>query len=285
VRKIATRQSTTSTGRVHRDFACARAIASQLLREAGIRASKRTIQRDLVAMGAKCRVRRPVPTRKPADFACRLEYARRYVGVSARRFVFSDECWVTANEGGRYMWIFDGEEVLPRERQSKWNVSAIQIWAACGWGYKGPIVMFPAKAFKTEEDGERVFKAFRLNADQYKRRCLSKIVPFLQESGRIFVQDGAKSHAAGSVAAYLSRKNVETAIKFPAYSPDLNMAECIWSVLKDAVGLKYPDPTDIEDLKVKIQEAWDELPMKTINQICGKYAQHLAKVVARKGRT
>lgn len=257
-------------------FSTARSIQGQLQLR-GIKCSVRTVRRDLRSLGGRCVVRRRVPTRQPDQLQARKLYAKKYQKYASRRFVFSDEAWITSNEcTGATQWIFKDPRTqqfsprFPLERKTKWNVSALQVWASCGVGFKGPIVIFPSWKW---EGGSK--KGWRMTKEQYIRRCLAKIAPQLAAEKRLFIQDGARCHSNKQVFEYCLRKGI-TLVEFAPYCPDLNRQEVIWSLLKKRVGEKVP--TDLEDLRKKIVEAWNELPQQDIDRVCKSYKQSLEKV-------
>lgn len=274
-----------------RTFGSARSIKSELTKS-GINVSARTVTRDLRALGAKCLVRPRVPTRREPDRQARLAFARRCLsrrGIE-KLLVFSDECWLTCNErSGRTQWCFPTsssrssgkravrERPLPRETKSKWNVASVQVWAACGYGFKSDLIIFPA--FQNNDEGAR--QAFRLNKYTYIRRCLSKIAPRLSNSRRIFLQDGARSHCNAHVKSYLDRKKIKFEDNFPAYSPDLNLQENAWMMLKERLGQLVP--TTLEELCSKAKEAWASIPQSAINRMSLKYLQRLQTLTNSNG--
>jgi transposase len=142
------------------------------------------------------------------------------------------------------------------------------IWGCVGWNYKSKLVILPAKQ---QKDGE--LRSFRLDSSQYIRRCLSAVSTELVRKGRIFQQDGARSHVSKQTLAYLKKKKLEVLEKWPPYSPDLSPIERIWHELQKRVGERCPMTTD-ELIKVA-QEEWEKLPMSLIN----KHVKHFATQV------
>lgn len=268
---------------VYRKFATARSIVAQLS-VMGITASRKTVCRDLRKMKYRCLVRPRVPTRLPKDFAARKAFAQKYLRVRgfAKRVVFSDECWVSTIEAtGRTMWCCKGEPPLPRESQSRFNSSAVMVWASCGWNWKGPLVILPA--FVDDFDAPSGKKAFRLDRYGYVRRCLCKITANLKAQNRIFQQDGARAHANAHVAAYLHGKGIQFIEEWPAHSPDINPQEQVWALLKEKLGALVP--RDLQDLITKVKQAWAAVTQEEINALVRNYRQKLQNLQRSNGES
>jgi transposase len=238
-------------------YPSAKGIRDALQRYHGVRVSKSTVRRDLIASKLVSRVRPAVPTRTTRDRVLRRKFARRALRMPMRRIVFSDETWLTCNEQtGRRQWCKRRERPLPRERQARWNIPTMMVWAAVGYNYKSPLILFPTKHVVNGE-----LKPFRLNADLYCDKCLRRVAVALQ--GKLFQQDGARAHAAKTTREYLAASNIEVLRDFPPYSPDLNMIEPLWKELADRVGALCP--MTLEELKKAARRAWRELPMTVVN--------------------
>jgi hypothetical protein len=222
----------------------------------------RHVRRELNAAGLKCYTRPCHATRSTGDMNKKAAFARKYRHVDWRRIVFSDETWLTCNERtGKGMWCTTRKNVLPIEKKARWNVPSIMVWATIGYDWKGPLVVFPSKKV---EDGER--RQFRLDAAAYIRRCLSTVAVKLNDENRLFQQDGARSHAAKTVSAYLVRKGVDFIADWPPYSPEMNAIERVWKELHELVGRRTPRTQD--ELIAAARSAWEELPQATINAQC-----------------
>lgn len=231
--------------------------------------STRHVRRELNAAGLKCYIRPCHATRGKADLQKRAQFAAKYVTVNWRRLVFSDETWLTCNERtGKCHWTTCRAKVLPIEKKARWNVASIMVWATAGFGWKGPLVVFPSKKMV---DGER--RQFRLDAAAYVRRCLSTVAADLKRENRLFQHDGARSHAASSVKAYLGRKGVEYIDDWPPYTPEWNAIERIWKELHALVGKRTPRSQ--EELIAAAHAAWNELPQSVIDAQCGHFRTQL----------
>jgi hypothetical protein len=252
-------------------FPSSASIAEQLQKETGIRVSARQIRSDLKLVKGRSRVRPKVPTREAKDISARRSWCRRNLKVPFKRWCFSDETWVTTNEQTcRTCWVFDGEQPLPREFKSRFNIPSCQVWFAFGWDWKSPVVVFPAKM---NCDGE--VKAFRLSADSYVRRCLSVVSAHFSNTDKILVQDGARSHVARTVRQYALRKGMNLTFDWPPYSPVLNVAEEVNSIFKQRVAELVP--TTLEELVCACHKAWADLPQSILNAFVKSFQDKMKK--------
>ena len=261
-------------------FPTSKLVQKELAAVHGIVVSHQTVRRDAKALQLANYVRPAVPTRTTGDLMKKRAFAQRMLKEKrAKKFqdcdlVVSDETWANTNERtGRTMYALKKLSVLPREAKARYNIPSCMVWYACGVDWKSEIVILPAKM---DKDGET--RAFRLSAPQYIRRCLSKIKKHFEANPRlVLLQDGARAHVAKSVRAYLQKNKIRWLEDWPPYSPELNPCEYVHNELKNRVGMKFPRTLD--ELKVAIKEAWDELPQETIAAHVKNFSAKLLRVL------
>jgi transposase len=236
----------------------------------------RHVRRELAEGGMTYYIRPRHATRSRGDLKRRMDFAIKYRRADWRRIVFSDESWLTCNERtGKGQYAVSRSEVLPIESKCRWNVPSIMVWSTIGYGWKGPLIVFPSKKM---EDGER--RQFRLDAPAYVRRCLSTVTEKLKNEKRLFQQDGARAHIAKSVKGYLERKAVDYIPDWPPYTPEWNAIERIWNELHDLVGKRTPRTA--EELIAAAHAAWEELPQRVIDAHCKHF--HTQMLAFSRGR-
>lgn len=257
-------------GRTWPAYGSPRAL-QRVLPSHGVRpVSRRLVASDLSAMGLKSYVRPTTPTRRVCDLERRRAFARRELRRNHRRLVFTDESWISCNETtGKRQIAKNRAQVVPREKKSRWNLPCAMIWAAIGYNYKGPLVVFPTQRTGTEQ------RCFRLDASGYRRRCLQRIVPEVRRRNLTLMHDGARSHAASSTMQYLRTKGVNVLEDFPPYSPDFNMIEPIWRILQERIGARCP--TTLDELVQAAKIEWELLPQALINNFVDHFKSALKK--------
>ena len=102
----------------------------------------------------------------------------------------------------------------------------------------------------------------RVKAQIYKNIVQDHVVPIIQNSGfdrATFMQDNAPCHKAKVVMSYLSEQDFEI-MDWPPQSPDLDPIENLWKTL--GVKVMERNPTNTEDLRVKLQEKWSKISIE-----------------------
>lgn len=257
-------------GIIQLQYPSARAIHAALTRS-GTLVSLKSIKRDLQAKGFRNLVRPVVSTRSPKQLAEKRRFAKQeYRDIRAGRKqlpFFSDECWVSTAEGGcRTMWVQHRSQLLPRERKCRWNEAAsLQVWGVVGLNYRYLHIM---PRYQSNDDGKEV--GYTLNSERYIRTCIAPIRAQLR--GHRLQQDGARCHHSVAVKNYLMRNGIET-FNWPASSPELNMIERVWSILKSAVAELAP--TSESELRRAIRTAWNAIPVEVMNRTVNGYLPSL----------
>ena len=105
--------------------------------------------------------------------------------------------------------------------------------------------------------------------------CINEIiffrVPFFLNSSLpnkyecdMFMQDGVSRYRSKVVSDFLKKKNIKM-LDWPGNSPDLNLIENLWPILKDKVADKHP--TIAKDLELA-KRIWTQ-------KITAEYCKHL----------
>ena len=119
----------------------------------------------------------------------------------------------------------------------------------------------------------------RVNAQIYKNIVKDHVVPIIQNSGfdrATFMQDNAPCQEAKVVMSYLSEQDFEI-MDWPPQSPDLNPIENFWKTL--GVKVMERNPTNTEDLWVKLQEEWSKISIENCQELIRSCCRRCAAVI------
>lgn len=255
-------------------FASVRAVHAQLLRDGGALVCLKTVRRDIKSLGYRSLVRPTVSTRNDTQVNAKRSFARRELLLLRNGGAlpyFSDESWITTAEGHlcRTQWVKLREDLIPREKKCRWNETcSLQVWGVIGKNFRH-IKILPR--WKTNEEGKRT--GYTLDSRKYINVCLAGVVGALR--GRRLQQDGAKAHQNKAVQKYLAGKGVAT-----MESPELNMIERVWFILK--LGVAERAPQNEAELRVAINAAWDAIPRSVMNATVAGYEGALKRAVQRR---
>jgi len=194
--------------------------------------------------------------------------------------IFSDEVWAM---GGPFTTSYvtvkkDGSDCyLPENLQHKYS--------------KRPAWMFHGFIFKGRK-GIGIFwekEWGNINSASYNTYVLLKVQAFMNENpGLIFMQDIAPSHQSEITKRNLRKRGI-TYIKWPRYSPDLNLIEHVWAWMKQYIQEHYwearydPSRIPLDRLREIIWEAWLAVPDTFIQKLVDSWWDRCRAVIDAKG--
>ncbi len=120
-----------------------------------------------------------------------------------------------------------------------------------------------------------------IDAKVYQRIIQECIITPQHTEWEKLLQDNAPAHVAGSTLDFLDAQGIDLVDPFPPSSPDLNPIELVWSWMKREVDKQYP--TNRDQLKICIQQAWDKLPQSTIQGFISHLKTAVNRVIEKGG--
>jgi len=206
--------------------------------------------------------------------AKRLRFANKFVNVDWSPIVFTDEVKIETSAHGM-TWVRRPPGTRHHNRYIKEvNRSGrctIMVWGAMT--SEGLLPLVPIEG--------------TLNRWNYVQDILkTTILPYKQEhDDMVLMHDGAAAHRANYVKEWLKRQNIRV-LPWPSTSPDLNIIENFWNLLKEEIGpLNHVGPNQKEKLWEIITAAWDRLGerMDVIKNLYESMNKRMEMVIERGG--
>jgi transposase len=253
----------------------------QLGQELGIEASGRTIKNALNQIGycKRTACRKRWLTHQAQEI--RLQYARErdHWYNEWRQVYFSDEVHFQLNKGRGVNIIRKSDERYCEDciqyciKAKKVNLHA---WAAVGYNYKGPLTFYTGRG-----GGDALTQEYY--RDKILQPCMEHIVK--HNPHIILLEDGDGSHGNRShdncVRVYKDSIGLQV-LKNPPSSPDLNVIENVWRILKQRIKKRIF--RNEEHLKQGILEEWDKITLEEINDLVRTMKERIDEVILRRGK-
>ena len=132
--------------------------------------------------------------------------------------------------------------------------------------------------------GKLCFLKKTVNAAVYRDVLETFLIPTIEEQfgeeDIIFQQDLAPAHAAKSTKDWFAEKQLEV-LAWPANSPDLNVIENLWAIVKRKIRVRKP--TTLDQLKQNIASAWEAVSAETCDKLVKSMPRRLQAVIQAKG--
>ena len=213
----------------------------------------------------------------------RLEFARQAINWSQERLysqMFSDEVWAM---GGAHTLSFvtvkedNSDRLQPENLQHKYSkCPAWMFWGTLVRGTKGPCV------FIEKEWGN-------ISSEVYNTHVLSRVEEYCtQNPGCWFMQDNAPAHRSIETRIHLLERRIRW-IRWPTYSPDLNLIEHVWNWMKNWIQEHYwrarynPSKITLAQLRQIILDAWNAVPDSYIKSLYGSWRARCQAVIDAQG--
>ncbi|KAI4884765.1 hypothetical protein NFI96_025159 [Prochilodus magdalenae] len=217
-------------------------------KQTGADVSRSTTYRRLRELGFKSRVPAVKPMLNKKQMEKRLKWAKEHgewTAEDCQKVVFSDEsrfCISFGDQGPR-VWRRGGKTYNHEcvKRSVKFPQS-VMVWGC----------------MSARGVGKLCFLKKTVNAAVYQNVLETFLIPTVEEQfgeeDFIFQQDLAPAHAAKSTKDWFTKKQLEV-LAWPANSPDLNVIENLWAIVKRKI--RDRKPTTLDQLKQNIATAWE----------------------------
>ena len=244
----------------------ARWSAKTIIHELNIEASARTVRRRL---SEEFDLKSRNPAKKPflskKNVADRLKFCQLYKDWSEEQWLsvmFSDETMVRQFQGTQTkVRRPTGQRFNPKYTVSTVKApSSVMVWGSISGYGRGALWIMPKNTTITAK--------IYLEILQDRLQTHKGI-----HNATHFQHDGAPVHTAKIVKAWLECNNIQMLVPWPGSSPDLNIIENCWTLLKSEVSKR--NPKSHQDLINTIKEVW-------IKEITPDYCEKLARSMPKR---
>jgi hypothetical protein len=206
--------------------------------------------------------------------AKRIQFCEYHIHNNShfRTTIFSDESKFQLGPNMMKMWRRPGEEGEDVRAPQTTHHPSLMVWGGVGWNFKTEIV------FLEETIDANVYISQIIDCSNLK-----------EDADRAFgenwelMQDNAPPHIARYTITELTMRGIKLLERWPPYSPDLNIIEVVWAVMKRRVSTR--NPKTLEELQEIIQEVWNNLSYTTINSLVNSMQSRLQKIIRNQGET
>jgi hypothetical protein len=154
----------------------------------------------------------------------------------------------------------------------------VMVWGAIGVDYKSPLVLIDGHV--TAEKYQELLE---------KSHAITDMDHLHGKNSWVFQQDGASSHTAQSTHEWLSITckflpiDKTSSMHWPAHSPDLNVIEQLWSIMK--FRMHKPPGSRPKDLFLEAERVWNEISIEEINSLVRSFTHRLQAVIILQGES
>ena len=129
-------------------------------------------------------------------------------------------------------------------------------------------------------DGRKMLTKFSNSLDSDgSKKILIDYREELHFNDLIFQQDNAPIHRALKISNFFSENNWKT-LDWPPYSPDINIIENLWGIIKQRLRCQSVSWTNLVE---KVIEVWNSLESEIIVKLYLSMEDRLRRVIKAKG--
>lgn len=196
-----------------------------------------TVRRILCNIGMRARVR-PIKWRiKPQNKIERVKWAKKFQSWTTEdwnKVIFTDECLVKGGTA-RTFYRIQKEEYVSNIKLLEKDPKGVSIMVCAALSINGIIAI--------------KFIEGVLDSNSYKSLIEEKLSEYFEEfqNGECFFQqDSASIHTSGIMKEFFNKQGFQP-LEWPPQSPNVNLIENVWSVLKSNIAVNYDDVRTLKE--------------------------------------
>jgi transposase len=187
------------------------------------------------------------------------------------KILFSDESWFELGRNKTYCWREPGVITSGHCNERTAHPKKVLIWGAIGYNFKSQLILL---------DGT-------VNSDVYFNSIIiassikQEADETFGEGNWILQQDNAPCHVSKTTRERLEVLNIPLLLNWPPHSPDLNVIEIVWAIMKRRI--EKHQPQSMFELELLIRQTWDSLSFETINKLIDSVKSRLQRLILNDG--
>lgn len=255
-------------------------LTSKFNNSAVVKVSSRTVRRRLFESEYKRHVVSKTISIRKVNRSRRMGFCRQKLHWNVQnnwsRVIFSDETKIIIGEDKKiYVWRKSDERLMGECTGIRSDWERQGVISAMFWG----CITYNGVGTLTSVEGN-------MNSNVYIDTLNNNLWPVVAKNfgngGWIFQEDNAPCHVSRVCNDWKTQNNIPV-LPWPAQSPDINVIENVWRVLKIRIKRRLHDIKNKADLERIVHEIWSSLPLHYIRSLYQSLPKRIRAVLKAKG--
>ena len=118
-----------------------------------------------------------------------------------------------------------------------------------------------------------------VTSEEYQRILDVGLLPMYRPN-ELLQQDGAPCHRSKKNFEFLKKSKINVVLDWPAQSPDLNIIEPLWKIMKENVAKRKPK--NLDEVWEYCQDEWEKIPTEKIQVLYESLPKRIRAVLDTK---